>query len=327
MAPPPPANLLASADLAAFVTAVDAASVHGAADALNLTQSAVTKRLQALERRAGVQLLERGRFGVRPTAAGRLLYPEAKQALIALQRADEVLDAHRRIARHALTLSASHTIGEFLLPGWLAAFRTQEPQMRAQVEIVNSPGVLHAVRGGEAQIGFVEGIDELDGLQTLCVQRDRIVVVIAASHRWARRRTVSAAELRTESYVTREAGSGTRAFVDAALAGVGIDLEPTTETASLQSVKRALATTGFSLLSELAVEAEQRTGILRSIPLREVALVRELHAVRSGRPRTPGPATRFWRWLERLAASQDTVAGRAGEDGPARDPALASARR
>ena len=291
------ANPLSSGDLAAFVAAIEAASVHGAADALGLTQSAVTKRLQALERRAGVQLFERGRFGVRPTAAGRLLYPEAKQALAALQHAQDVLAAHRDIADRALRLAASHTIGEYLLPGWLASFRLLQPEMRAQVQIARSPSVLQAVREGEARIGFVEGIDNLDDYNTLTVHRDTLAIVVAADHRWAKRRMIAAADLAREPYFTREAGSGIRAVVDDALSSVGISLAPAFEAASLQSVKRALASGGFSLLSPLAVEAEERGGTLRAITLRDVDLSRELHAVHGRHARLSGLARQFWHWL------------------------------
>ena len=83
------ANPLSGSDLVAFVAAMESASVHGAADALRLTASAVTKRIQALERRLDTQLFERGRFGLRPTEAARLLYPEARQALAALQLAEQ----------------------------------------------------------------------------------------------------------------------------------------------------------------------------------------------------------------------------------------------
>ncbi|MGH2946665.1 MAG: LysR family transcriptional regulator, partial [Solirubrobacteraceae bacterium] len=69
---------LSGRDLLAFVLAVETGSVHGAADALGLTQSAVTKRIQALERRTGATLLRRGRLGAATTEAGRALYPEAK---------------------------------------------------------------------------------------------------------------------------------------------------------------------------------------------------------------------------------------------------------
>jgi DNA-binding transcriptional LysR family regulator len=109
---------LAGSELAAFVAAVEAGSVHGAADALQLTQSAVTKRIQALERRVGGRLFERGRFGVRPTELGRTVYPAAKRALEALAGVAELVELSRAAGSMDLRLSASHTIGEFLLPGW-----------------------------------------------------------------------------------------------------------------------------------------------------------------------------------------------------------------
>lgn len=293
----PTANPLPSPDLAAFVAACEASSMRGAADTLDLTQSAVTKRVLALERRVGVTLLERGRFGVRPTAAGRVLYPEAKRVLAALRDAEAALDSHRRDAGSTLALAASHTLGEFLLPDWLARFRAHEPTVHAQVAIVNSTDVLTALRERRAQIGFVEGLDPLDGLDALVVSGDEIAVVVAADHRWARRRSLRATELRAEPYVAREAGSGTRTVAAAALAETGVELAPRLELASAESVKRALASGGFGLLSRLAVETEVLGGTLRAVPLRDVPLRRELRAVRDPRRALPRPAERFWSWL------------------------------
>ena len=293
----PPTDPLAAAGLAAFVAVFEATTVHGAADALNLTQSAVTKRLQALERRAGVELFERGRFGMRPTGAGRLLYPEAKQALAALDHAQAVLDGHREIAGRALSLAASHTIGEFLLPGWLGEFRRLEPGMRAQIEILNSAAVLDAVRARHAPIGFVEGVDMLEGFESVVVARDTIVVVVAAGHPWARLRSIDPHRLAEEPYITRESGSGTRAVAQDALARVGVEPSPTLETASLQSIKRALLDGGYSLLSPLAVDAERREGSLCAIPLRGASLSRELRAVHDRRTHLTGLPRRFWSWL------------------------------
>ncbi len=244
---------------------------------------------------------------MRPTAAGRLLYPEAKQALAALGRAEDVVAEHLDVAGKALTIAASHTVGEFLLPGWLAGFRADQPRMRAQVEIINSPGVLNAVRDGDAEIGFVEGIDPLDGFVALTVYRDTIAVVVAADHRWGRRGSVPTSALANEPYSTREAGSGTRAVATAALARAGIDLMPTLEAASTQSVKRALADGGFSLLSPLAVEAEQRAGTLKVLPLRDLDTNRELRAVHDCNRRQPPLTRQFWRWLETDPASAMTT--------------------
>ena len=107
------------------------------------------------------------------------------------------------------TVAASHTVGEFLLPGWLSAVRTAEqPDMLASVEIVNSPGVLQAVRGRDVQIGFVEGLDPLEGYEVLTVREDSLVVVVAGDHRWSRRRAISSHDLTNEPDIAREAARG-----------------------------------------------------------------------------------------------------------------------
>jgi DNA-binding transcriptional LysR family regulator len=293
----PQANPLQGSELAAFVAAIEAGSVHGAADALGLTQSAVTKRLQALERRLGEELLERGRLGVRPTAAGRVLYPQARHALMALRDAEAAVVAHRGEHGETLVLAASHTIGEFLLPDWLIAFGAGTPNVHVEVDIVNSPGVLAALRERRAQLGFVEGRDALTGFTTRTLRRDELAVVVAPGHRWARRRSLRARELTREPYLAREAGSGTRAVIDHALAGAGVTLRPALQVASTQSVKRGLRSGGFALLSRLAVDAERRAGTLRAIPLSDADLTRELHAIHLARTRPTGAAAAFWRWL------------------------------
>jgi DNA-binding transcriptional LysR family regulator len=289
------AEPISGRELLAFATAVETASVHSAADALGLTQSAVSKRIQALERRVGTTLLERGRAGVAPTEAGRLLYPEAKQALAALERAARVVAGAREDARRDLRLAASHTIGEFLLPGWLATFRAGG-DWHVQVDVTNSPAVLAAVRDGRAEVGFVEGNDALDDFDVLTLLRDELVVVVGASHPWARRREIGPDELGAEPYLARERDSGTRAVVAERLARAGVQLTPALETPSIQALKRAVVSGGFTVISEVTIAAEAQAGALCRLRIRGVDLRRELCTVR--RPgRAPGNAARLWSWL------------------------------
>jgi DNA-binding transcriptional LysR family regulator len=297
------ANPLPGSELAAFVAAVEAGSVQGAADALQLTQSAVTKRIQAFERRVGGTLLERGRFGVRPTQLGRVVYLPAKRALQQLESVAQAVDLSHGRSNVDLRLSASHTIGEFLLPGWLAEFRDDHPAVHPLLEIVNSRGVLDAIRENRSEIGFVEGLDSLEGIEALTVARDELVVVVAAEHRWARRRWIAARDLATEPYLSREAASGTRAVAAAALHAAGVELAPTLQAASAQSLKRALTAGGFTLMSRLAIEAEERAGTLAGLRVRGLDLKRELCAVRRRRPAAIGAARKFWRWLDKRPAS------------------------
>lgn len=297
------AEPLSGRELAAFVAAVETGSVQGAAEALALTQSAATKRIRSLEARVGLTLLHRGRLGVRPTESGRLLYPEAREALAALSRAEAVLTGERDRAP-VLRLTASHTIGEFLLPGWLARFRAATGDVRAQVDVVNSAAVLAAVREGTAEIGFVEGLDRLDGLDALDLMRDEIVAVVAPRHAWTRRASVPAALLPSEPFLTREAGSGTRAVALAALARHGVELSPSLEAASSQSLKRAVLDGGFTLISRRAVEAEALAQTLCALPVSGADLTRILRAVRRRRPALPAPALRLWGWLGQDAGTQ-----------------------
>ncbi|MGH2873665.1 MAG: LysR substrate-binding domain-containing protein [Solirubrobacteraceae bacterium] len=149
--------------------------------------------------------------------------------------------------------SASLTIGEFLLPAWLSAFRTLKPEIHPQLEVVNSAAVLSAVRDGRTAIGFVEGASTVAELDSLLVARDELVVVVAANHPWARRRVIALSALAGEPYLTRERDSGTRAVATAALAARGITLTPALEAASTQSLKRMIAASGFSILSSFRI--------------------------------------------------------------------------
>jgi DNA-binding transcriptional LysR family regulator len=288
-----PQDPLSGRELAAFVAAVDARTLYAAADALALTQSAVTKRIAALERRVGQPLLERGRSGVRPTAAGRALYPEARAALAALDRARRSISDAERTA--ALQVAASHTVAGYLLPGWLAGFRAERGTLRIAVEVVNSPGVLAAVREGRAELGFVEGIDSLDGLESQMLLTDELECVVRPGHRFARRRAIRPAELLDEPWIAREAASGTRAVAERALRERGIVLVPALEAASTEGLKRAVLGGGFALLSRLAVEEEVANGSLAAVPVQDLDLRRELRAVRV--PGRRGSAALLWEWL------------------------------
>jgi hypothetical protein len=100
----------------------------------------VTKRIQSLERRVGARVFDRGRLGVTPTPFGASLYPPVKRALAQLDEVARVAADGRERADSGLRLSASHTIGEFLLPGWLLQFRPLATHVHPQLQVINSGG-------------------------------------------------------------------------------------------------------------------------------------------------------------------------------------------
>jgi DNA-binding transcriptional LysR family regulator len=268
---------------------------------LALTQSAATKRLLALERRVGRSLLERTAQGVRVTDAGAVLYPLAREALAALVSAETAMASGGR--DEPLVIHASRTIGETLLPQWLASFRLSAPGCRVSVAITNSDEVVHAVRDRAAEIGFIEGpAASMQGLTELVLAHDELRVVVAGGHSWARRRAIPMRALTQEPFLAREAGSGTREVAAVALAAKGVELTPALELSSAEGLKRAVLAGGFTLLSERAVEPEVAAGALCAIPVSGVELRRSLRAVRRSRPALQGPARALWLWLERTIA-------------------------
>jgi len=296
------AEPLPGRELAAFVTAVETGTVQGAADALDLTQSAATKRIQSLERRIGQTLLDRGSLGVTPTPSGQLLYPLAREALAALERAEASL--HTALAVPLLRIYASRTIGETLLPQWLVSFRVSGPPHRTSAVVTNTEEVLHAVRQGECEVGFIEGpAESMRGLQELVVARDQIKAVVAAGHPWAKRQSIPAAMLTQQPFLARERGSGTRAVAMETLARAGVNLEPAFDVSSAEGLKRAVLAGGFALLSERTVATEVGAGTLVAIPVTGVDLRRMLRAVKRTRPALRDPAKAFWAWLAGGAAS------------------------
>ncbi|MEU1159075.1 LysR substrate-binding domain-containing protein, partial [Streptomyces sp. NPDC005918] len=187
-----------------------------------------------------------------------------------------------------LRVAASMTIAEYLLPGWLIALRTQRPDTAVSLLAGNSAAVAARLLAGEADLGFVEGLTVPAGLDEVVVAHDRLVVVAAPGHPWARRRKpLAAAELAATPLILREEGSGTRQVLEAALGALA---RPLIELSSTTAVKAsAVSGAGPSVLSELAVGEELAARRLVEIPLADVRLRRELRAVWPTGHRPAGP--------------------------------------
>ena len=127
-------------------------------------------------------------------------------------------------SRTRVKVSASLTVAEQLLPGWLVSLRADavrrgEEPVDVVLTATNSDHVIEQVRSGESDLGFVEGPRPPRGLRSRVVAHDELVLVVRPDHAWARRtRPVSAADLASTALVTREEGSGTRDFLETALA-------------------------------------------------------------------------------------------------------------
>ncbi|MFD4549132.1 LysR family transcriptional regulator [Streptomyces sp. NPDC058466] len=264
-------------------------SLGRAARELGITQPAASSRIRSMERQLGVALVDRSPRGSRLTDAGALVTDWARRVVEAAEAFDVGAHALRGRRDSRLRVAASMTIAEYLLPGWLIALRAQRPDTAVSLLAGNSAAVAERLLAGEADLGFVEGLSVPPGLDSAVIARDRLIVVTAPSHPWARRRgPLSGAELAATPLILREEGSGTRQVLAAALGGLA---RPLIELSSTTAVKAsAVSGAGPAVLSELALGEELSGHRLVAVPLADVRLDRALRAVWPTGHRPTGPA-------------------------------------
>lgn len=282
-------------------------SLGAAARELGVSQPAASGRMRALERQLGVALVRRSPGGSRLTDAGALVSEWARKVLEAAEAFDAGARALRGRRDSRLRVAASMTVAEYLLPGWLVALHGRHPGTAVSLAAGNTVAVARQVAAGEADLGFVEGVDVPAGLDSVVIGHDRLLVVVAPAHPWARRRgPLTVAELAGTALVLREKGSGTRQVLDAGLAGHGGPAVPLLELASTTAVKAATVSgAGPSVLSELAVVEELAAHRLVDVPVTGIELRRALRAVWPAGHRPAGPARDLLALTRRTEGARD----------------------
>src|SRR6202022_580066 len=140
-----------------FIAVAEKQHVTHAASELNLTQSATSAAIAALEARYGVKLFDRIGRGIVLTQTGRDFLIEARAVVARTKAAAEVLNDLAGLKRGSLSLAASQTVANYWLPARVQTFQSAHPGIELQVTIANTEQVAQAVHGGAADLGFVEG--------------------------------------------------------------------------------------------------------------------------------------------------------------------------
>ncbi|GAB3853432.1 LysR family transcriptional regulator [Nocardioides maradonensis] len=281
-------------DLPSLRLLVDVArlgSIGAAGRANGISQQSASERIRAMETQTGLVLVQRAPRGSVLTPAGRLMVEWSNDLLSRAAEIEVALATLRRGRSEELHVHASMTTAEYLLPRWLVRLR-QTRDVTVSLRAANSGEVVAAVRRGEADLGFIEGPDDLAGLSTVVVGVDELVLVAAVDDAWARRRRpVGAGDLAKRALICRERGSGTRAVVEAAMADAGRRLaEPEVELATNAAILAAVRAGGPpAFVSAQAARADVELGTLVSVPV-DLDLTREFRAAWIGGPRPPaGP--------------------------------------
>lgn len=252
-------------------------SLTAAGEALGLAQPNISRRLSALERHLGVELFTRGARGSTPTPAGRVAIDHAVRILAEMDLLAE--EARAAAGSGTARIMASQTISESLMPAFLAAFSAAAPGARMTFEVGNSRQVLSALRRRRIDIGFIEGAQTPKGVEGAVIRSDRLVTVVPPSHPWAATPHITPERLADTPLVCREEGSGTREVLVRALAPLAL-APPALEVHSNAAVRTAvLGAVAPTVISELAVAEDLRTGRLTPVAVEGLDLRRRLLAI------------------------------------------------
>ncbi|HVX43339.1 MAG TPA: LysR family transcriptional regulator [Mycobacteriales bacterium] len=270
-------------------------SLGAAAREHGISQQAASSRIRTIEGLLGIAIVQRGPRGSRLTDDGTLVVGWAERLLELAAEVDSGIATLRGQHDAHLHVSASLTVAEHLMPGWLIALRRAgDSELTVHLTSTNSTHVAEQVLDGRADLGFIEGPTVPRGLASRTVAHDHLVLIVSPDHPWARRSAVEPADVAATPLVAREPGSGTReAFERALLQAPGVDriAAPVLELGATTAIREAvLAGAGPAVLSSLAVAPDLQGHRLREVAIRGITLRRALRAVHRRDTRMTGPA-------------------------------------
>jgi DNA-binding transcriptional LysR family regulator len=276
--------------LAVFHAVAQTGSMTLGAEHLDISQPAVSKQVQELERVLGVHLFDRIGRRVRLSQAGEVLAAYARRLFALADEAESAMADVRAVGRGRLVIGASTTIGTYLLPGVLAEFLRRYPRVELLVAIENTEQVHRRLAGLELDVGLTEGFAEEEELDAEVFHRDELVVIAPSDHRLAGNRRVPLSAVQDEPFILREPGSGTRAVEERALERLKLPVRVVMALGSTEAIKRVVAEgVGLAIVSRLSVRTECDAGTLAVLPVVGLRIERPLHLVRR-KGRRDGPA-------------------------------------
>jgi LysR family transcriptional regulator, low CO2-responsive transcriptional regulator len=284
--------------LRTFRAVADQLSFSAAASELNLSQPSVSYQVKELEETLGIALLDRLGKRVRLTEAGEILYGYTQRTLTLLDEASLVMEQLRGIERGTLRVGASATVGIYVVPLALGAYKRQHPKLAVSLEIGGREQLQSRLRAGALDLAIMSPPFTDPDLEATPFLEDELVLVLPPGHRLASRKGLRLADFSEESFLMREPGSGTRVAVEQAARSAGVSLPVGMELGSNGAIKHAVeAGLGVAVLSRHAIELERREGGLVVVEVAGFPIKRQWSVTLLRRRRLPSPVHGFVEFL------------------------------
>ncbi len=269
--------------LKVFCIVAETKSFSRASEIIRLTQPAVSLQIQALEEMYGTKLFNRSGCVITLTQAGEMLYKYAKEISTLYSAAEKEIGGVTGLVKGIISVGASSTIGNYVLPSVIADFKRKFPKVGVHLHVGNSKNVVDFINSGSVDVGLVEGDVNKQKLIVEKLISDEMVFIMSPYHALSKKASVSIMELSKEPLIFREEGSGTRQAIEKYLSKHGIsqqNLKISLIMGSTESIKTAVEEgLGTSILSKWAARKELRYGTLKTAAFKEDKFIRDFSLV------------------------------------------------
>jgi len=264
-----------------FAAVVHEGGFTRAATRLRLSQPAISKSLNELERQLDVNLIDRTGRSLRLTPAGRTLYERARELFGVESAAERELRELRGLKRGTLRVAASTTIATYFLPPYLGRFHLRHPNVRIQVASANTRTVLRLLLEFRADVALVEGPVSDSRILIEAWRDDELIVIAHPDHPLLSVSTIRAEDLSSYVFLVREPGSGTRVVTERALALHGVRLTNTMRVGGTEAIKQGVAAgLGLAIVSRAAAADQLTLGRVAQLTVDGLVMKRTLTQIK-----------------------------------------------
>ncbi len=269
--------------LKVFCTVAETKSFSKTSEIVHLTQPAVSLQIQALEEYYETKLFDRTSNCIALSPAGEVLYKYAKYILALYSAAEKEIGKITGHTKGNITIGASTTIGNHILPSVIFDFKKVNPKIKMNIYIENTKKIMDLLNTGEIELGLVEGEMSKYKVTLEPIIQDELFVIVPPNHPWSKKKTISLSELSKEPFIFREEGSGTRQVTEKYFSSHGLklkDINLALTLGSTEAIKEAVESgIGISIVSKWVVRKEVKYGNLLMIGIKEGRMNRNFHLV------------------------------------------------
>ncbi len=281
-----------------FQAVAEHGSYSRAATALYLSQPGVSLQVKALERSIGLPLFEKVGRTLHLTEAGRELLSYSERIFALLDETRLVMEELGGGRRGTVKVAASTTAGIYVVPPALGAFHRDFPEVKLTLDVVNRLTVQKRLLDNEVDLAVMGLIEDAHDLEVAQFLPNELIVIASPRHPLARKSQITLDEVNRETFLLREAGSGTRIDTQRFFETQDMTMRVGMELRSSGAIKQAVAADlGIAVMPLAAIELELAVGRLTVLDVQGFPVHRHWYIARRSGSHPSAAATALWNFL------------------------------